>query len=177
VRVALHDLSTEECLEQLASGKIDVALTVRPCPSQGRGLVFEKLASHSTRCAVSVTHPLARQRSVSLAQLKGERFIIYSRKDYPEYYEMLKHTFRPYGFEPRIGEEYDGVTGLIAAVEAGQGVALVTESLACLGGLRLKLLKIKPELTPVVMGAVMPREASEFARAFVEAARKAAKLG
>ena len=175
VRVALHDLSTEESLAWLASGKIDLSLSVRPDPARRRGLTFEKLTVQETRCAVPTTHPLARKNSVSLHDLKGERFIIYSRDDYPEYYEHLKQIFRPLGSEPRVGEEYDGVTGVIAAVEAGQGIALVSESLGCIAGQRLKLLKLKPALVPIVVGAVLPKATSKLAQGFVAAAKQAVK--
>ncbi len=175
VRVALHDLSSEECLAQLHSGKIDIALTVRPETARLRGLVHEKLVSYATRCAVPLSHPFARRREVRLADLKGERFIVYSRDDYPEYFEYLKRIFRPYGFEPRVGEEYDGVTGIIAAVEAGQGISIVSESIACIAGERLRLLKLKPDLGPIAVGALLPKEGSKFAQGFVAAARQAAK--
>jgi DNA-binding transcriptional LysR family regulator len=165
VRVSLHDLSTEECIAQLASGKIDIALTVRPAASRMRGLVFERLAAYPLRCAVPITHPLARKRSVKLSDLERERFIVYE----------LKTLFRPFGFEPRVGEEYDGATGLIAAVEAGQGIAIVTSSLACLAGQRLKLLELQPAKASIYMGALMPKENSKFVEGFVAAARLAAK--
>jgi DNA-binding transcriptional LysR family regulator len=42
---------------------------------------------------------------------------------------------------------------LIAAVEAGGGVALVPESAACLTGPRLKLIPISPAPEPLVVGA------------------------
>jgi DNA-binding transcriptional LysR family regulator len=175
VRVALHDLSTEECIAQLASGKIDIALTVRPKTSRMHGLVFQRLAAYPLRCAVPIFHPLASRRFVKLRDLSTERFIVYSRTDYPEYYEELKILFRPFGFEPRVGEEYDGVTGLIAAVEAGQGIAIVTSSLACLAGQRLKLLALQPAKTSISMGALMPAKSSPFAQDFIAAATEAAR--
>jgi DNA-binding transcriptional LysR family regulator len=150
-------------------------LTVRPAASRMRGLVFERLAAYPLRCAVPITHPLARKRSVKLSDLERERFIVYSREDYPEYFDELKTLFRPFGFEPRVGEEYDGATGLIAAVEAGQGIAIVTSSLACLAGQRLKLLELQPAKASIYMGALMPKENSKFVEGFVAAARLAAK--
>jgi len=175
VRVSLHDLSSEECIQRLAAGKIDLALTVRPSASRMRGLIFENIASHPLCCAVAVSHPLARKKDVSIRELKTERFIVYSREDYPEYYESLKKLFRPFGFEPKVGEEYDGVTGLIAAVEAGQGIAIVPASLACMSGQRLKLLPIKPKLPPFLVGAALMEKAPKLARDFAVAARQASK--
>ncbi len=112
---------------------------------------------------------------MSIRALEKERFIVYSRTDYPEYYAWLKTLCRPYGFEPRIGEEYDGVTGLIAAVEAGQGIAIVPSSLACMSGQRLKLLEIKPGLSPFTVGAAYTEKSSELAKGFISAAKQAVK--
>jgi DNA-binding transcriptional LysR family regulator len=178
VRVSLHDLSSAESVQRLASGKIDLALTVRPfasCMKNLRGLTFAPLATYPIRCAVAVSHPLARKKSVALAELKTERFIVYSRDEYPEYYHELKTLFHPFGFEPRVGEEYEAVTGLIAAVEAGQGIALVSASLVCLTGPRLKLLPLKPHVAPISVGALLMKDASPLAQGFVTAAREAAK--
>ena len=50
VRVALHDLSTEEMLSQIGEKKLQVALTVRPSAKLLRGLNFEELARYA-KCA------------------------------------------------------------------------------------------------------------------------------
>ena len=148
-RVALHDLSTEEMLEQLGGKKLDVALTVRPPAKQLRGLEFVELARYAMCVAVAPKHPLAKRKAVSLGQISREPLIAYSRKDYPEYHEMLGKLFAPVGRRPRIAGEHDGATSLIAAVESGRGLALVPECLACMVGARLKLLPLRPALPPV----------------------------
>jgi len=175
VRVSLHDLSSEECMERLTAGKIDLALTVRSPASRMRGLLFTRLASYPLCCAVTASHRLASRNVVALSELKNERFIVYSREDYPEYYDWLKALFRHFGFEPRIGGEQDGVTGLITAVEAGQGIAIVPSSLSCLTGQRLKLLALKPKSPSFLVGAVLSQNSSKLTHDFVAAAQTAVK--
>lgn len=175
VRVALHDLSSEECIERLIAGKIDIALTVPPPTARMRELIFEKLASYPLCCAVSASHSLAKNKSVALSKLKRERFVVYSRDDYPEYYEFLAKLFRPLDFGLQVTGEYDGVTGLIAAVEAGQGIAIVPSSLACLTGERLRLLPLKPRMTPIIVGAVTTKYRSKFVQGFVTVAMEVSR--
>jgi DNA-binding transcriptional LysR family regulator len=86
----------------------------------------------------------------------------------------LRKIFRPLGFEPHPAEEYDSATSLIAAVEAGRGVALVPSSLRCLAGPRLRLLPLKPAPPPVTVGALALRSASTFVTRFIAASRSAA---
>lgn len=174
VRISLHDLSTEECVQKLAAGKLDVALTVKASGSSMRGLAFERLITYPICCAVAVTHPLAQKRSITLARLRQERLIGYSREEYPEYADWLAFLFQPAPFDPRSVEEYDSATGLIAAVEAGRGVALVSTSMKCLTGPRVKLLPISPALPPLVVGAISTQAPSELVRRFILAVKKVA---
>jgi len=175
VSVSLHDLSTEECVQKLTARKLDVALSVRPSASSMRGLTFEKLVTYPICCAVGVAHPLAKKRSVTIAQLLKERLIAYSREDYPEYYDWISSFFKPHEFNPCQMEEYDSATGLIAAVEAGRGVAMVASSMQCLAGPRLKLLPFSPALPPLVVGALYSPPPGPLAAQFILAVKQAAK--
>ena len=172
VRVALHDLSTEEMLTQLGGDKIQVALTVRPPARQLRGFHYEELARYEIRVAVAPKHPLAKAKSVTLEQVSHEPLIGYSRKDYPEYHAMLDKLFAPVGRKPRIAGEHDGVASLIAAVESGRGFALVPECLRCMVGERLKLIVLEQAPPPIPVGAVWRDEAeSGLAKHFIAAAK------
>ena len=159
VRVALHDLSTEEMLAQVGDKKLHVALTVRPPAKQLRGLQSEELARYAMCVAVAPNHLLAKLKYISLEQISREPLIAYSRKDYPEYHEMLEKLFATVGRRLRIAGEHDGATSLIAAVESGRGLALVPECLACMVGVRLKLLPLRPALPPIPVAAIWRREA------------------
>ncbi len=173
VRVALHDLSTEEMLAQLGDKKLQVALTVRPPGKLLRGLNFEELARYAIGVAVAPGHPLAKLRAISPEQISREPLVAYSRKDYPEYHEMLENLFAPFGRKPRIVGEHDGVSSIIAAVQAGRGIALVPSCVASMVGSRLKLLPVKPVLPAVPVVAIWRRESeTELVKYFIAAARQ-----
>ncbi len=143
VRVALHDLSTEEMLSQLGEKKLQVALTVRPPARLLRGLNVQDLARYAVCVAVAPKHPLAKSKSISLEQISREPLVGYSRKDYPEYHDMLEKLFASVGGKPRIVGEHDGVSSIVAAVESGRGLALVPSCVACMiGGVRKTALKV-----------------------------------
>jgi DNA-binding transcriptional LysR family regulator len=172
VRVALHDLSTEEMLAQLGEKKLQIALTVRPPAKMLRGLDHAELARYEMCVAVAPRHPLAKLKFIALAQIAREPLIAYSRKDYPEYHSMLEKIFAPVGRQPRIAGEHDSVTSLIAAVESGRGVALVPGCVACMVGPRLKLLPLQPALPPIPVVAIWRADAAtELVKKFVVAAK------
>jgi DNA-binding transcriptional LysR family regulator len=176
VRVVLHDLSSEEMIGQLGARKLQVALTVRPPAKMLRGLAFIELARYAMVVAVAPGHPLAKLKAITLPQVAPEPLIGLSRQDYPEYHVETKKLFAAVGLKPNFAEEHEGGTSIIAAVEAGRGIALVPSSLACIVGTRVKLLPLKPALPPIPVGAVWLKEnGSELMKKFIAAAGPATK--
>lgn len=168
VQLKLHDLSSDEMLRGLRDERIHVALLVRPLAKDLRGLVFEELCRYPVCVALAPGHRLARAKRVTLADLAGEPLLAYARRDYPEYHDWLDALFAPTGARPRVVEEHDSATSLIAAVEAGRGLALVLSAFACLAGPRLKLRELHPAPEPFAVGvAHVRRELCPVAKKFV----------
>ena len=175
VRVRLHDLSTEEMLAGLREGKLQIAFVVRLTPALLRGLRFEELARDSICLAVAPKHPLAGRRTVTLAEVAREPLITYTRKDYPDAHEHLAAMFAAIKSKPRIAEEHDSVSSLIAAVEAGNGVAIAPLSLTCTAGPRLKLIPFSPAPAPLVIGAAWVKNGlTAAAERFLKCAKETA---
>jgi LysR family transcriptional regulator, benzoate and cis,cis-muconate-responsive activator of ben and cat genes len=174
VRVVLHDLSTQEMLRGLRDDKIHVALLVEVSKPVLAGLIFEELCRYAVCLAAHPAHPLARARKVSVEQVAKERLVAYCLADYPEYHAWLTDLFSALKRPPQIAEEHEGSTSLIAAVEAGRGVALVQEGFQCLAGPRLKVRPLSPAPSPIVLGVAWRKGAQSAAvDNFVAAARHA----
>jgi LysR family transcriptional regulator, benzoate and cis,cis-muconate-responsive activator of ben and cat genes len=176
-QIHLHDLSTEEILCGLKDRRLDMALLIRPATKMLHGLLFENLQRYAVRVAIPLIHPLAKTRKISLEQLSNERLIAYTKSGYPEYHEMLAKLFAPGKRTPRIAEEHDGASSMIAAVEAGHGVAVVHQGFASLTGSRLKLLPIQPSPAPFTIGILCRQEnQSAIQRQFLAIARLSAQV-
>ena len=174
VRVKLHDLSTEEMLAGLRAEKLQIALLVCPNPAMVRGLHSEELTRIAMCLAVTPKHPFASRRSVKLAELAQSPLIALSRADFPEYHEMLEALFDTCKTKPHIAEEHESISSLMASVEAGNGVAFVPESMACIAGPRLKFTRLSPAPQPLVVVAVWPASGlTAAAEQFLDFARKA----
>jgi len=173
VRVALHDLSSEECLQRIADGKLDLALTVPRRGLRDKSLKFEPLTRYAILCAVGLDHPFAKKRAVTLAEIRQQKLMVYSHEDYPEYRDWLATLFKD--FNPCNTEEYDGVIGLIAAVEAGRGVAFVASSVSCLAGPRLRLIPIRPPLGDITVSVLTQVPPPPLAEKFILALKQALK--
>ncbi len=94
VRVALHDLSTEEMLAGLREGRLQLALMVQPQGAQLRGLRFHEIARYPMCVAFPPGDTPRAQKSVSLARIAAEPLIAYSRADYPEYHACPRRALR-----------------------------------------------------------------------------------
>lgn len=172
VRVQLHDLSTEGMLLGLRKGNLHIALMIKPSSQALGALQFEELRRYAVCVAMHPTHPLAHGRKVRLKAIAQERLIGYSRAEYPEYHDWIDGLFGAQTSRPKISEEHDSATSLIAAVEAGRGIALVQQGFECLSGPRLTLRLVTPSPAPFVAGIVCrPTVTSAAAKAFIESVR------
>ncbi len=168
VKVSLHDLSTEEMLAGLESGKLDLVLTVLPEMKRLGGLFHCRLRDYTLSAALPLHHRLASRKAVQFEDLREEILLGYSRSGYPEYHESLIEYLgcpktRP-GQTP-IQEEHESVTSLMAAVESGRGVALVASCLGKLAGSRIKIRPIIPSKMLITLGAIWKGDLSEGAAA------------
>jgi DNA-binding transcriptional LysR family regulator len=174
VRVTLRDLSTEEMLAALRDRRIHLGLMVRASAAAMRGLIFHPLRSYAVHVAVSPVHPLAHAGRITLEQIAAERIVGYTMADYPEYHAWLERLLgaarKKLGARsPLVAEEHDSATSLIAAVEAGRGIALVPQSFACFAGPRVVLRPITPSPGRIEIGvAHLEEKLGAAAAKFVE---------
>jgi len=172
VRVQLHDMSTQEMLRGLANGTLHVAFLIQVPAKFLSGLVFDEIHRYAVCIAVSPAHPLGRARKIGLEQVANERLVTYTLADYPEYHAWLSDLFAALKRHPKIGEEHDSATSLMASVEAGRGVALVQQGFDCLTGPRLKVRPLAPAPRPFVVGIAYRKGVkSPAVRNFIAAVR------
>ncbi len=174
-QVELHDLSTKEMLSGLEREELDVALSVGQ-PRDAGGLQWTPLVRAPWQLAVNRNHPLARRAQVTPTEVGREPLLVFCQRDYPEYWEIITGWLRGQRQRPRIAGEYDGVDSLLAAVESGLGVALVTVRKArrVPDRVRLKKLSAAPEPLCIAAGYRANRAGDQPLAVFVEELRKAA---
>jgi len=175
-RVELFDLSTKEMLAGLENETLDVALTVRQ-KRGGHGLEWTPLVQVSWQLAVNAQHPLAQRARVAAAEVAREPLLVFCQRDYPEYWSVITGWLREHQQRPAIAGEYDGVDSLLAAVESGLGVAIVTTRTARLvpKRVRLKALTAAPRPIFIAAGHRTSRTNEKPLAVFIEELRLAAQ--
>jgi LysR family transcriptional regulator, benzoate and cis,cis-muconate-responsive activator of ben and cat genes len=175
-RVDLFDLSTKEILAGLENDTLDAGLTVGQ-KRDGHGLKWTPLLRVQWQLAVNHHHPLARLSSVTPADVARQSLLVFCQRDYPEYWDSINVWFREHRQRPTITGEYDGVNSLLAAVESGLGVALVSTSAARLvpERVRLKPISAAPKPLCIAAGHRASRAAEKPLAVFIEELRHAAR--
>jgi DNA-binding transcriptional LysR family regulator len=175
-QVELFDLSTKEMLAGLEDDKLDIALTVRR-ENEARGLKWEPILKATVSLAVNRQNALAHFKRVTPSDVGKHPLVILRRSEYPEYWDMVNGWLSEPRRRPRIVGEYDGADSLMAAVEAGLGVALVSTSIARLYPDRVCLKSLTPTLPPVTIhaGYRTSRNGDKTLMVFVEELRNAAR--
>ena len=175
VRVELLDLSSTEMRTGLDQGSLDVVMTVKPAKLD-EAIHWESLLQEAWCVAMSPNHPLNAKKSIAPAHLDGARMVLFSQQEYPEYWQRVTSWFKGHGMNALIAGEYDGANSLASAIEAGLGVALVVERMACsFPRLSLKPLKPEPEPVCIAAGVAAARRSDVILQVFVEELKRAAK--
>lgn len=107
------------------------------------GLESYKLGDHELVLLVSANHPLAKQDSVDLRQVRGERFITYRYECVIRW--LIDEIFKSLDLKPKIVSETIHDTMIYGSVAADLGVALVPAPLA-MKHYNIKALPIENEI-------------------------------
>lgn len=137
VKVLLHEMSSDEILDGLHNGRLQLAVTAWPSAEYFPDVEFESLKTYPVCAALSASHPLARLKTIPLEKIAVEPLITLNRKNYPDAHSMLEKLFQSLGVKPRIALECDSGSSVITAIEAGRGIALFHPLLKLFAGNRL----------------------------------------
>lgn len=130
VVVTLAELTTEQQLQALETGDLDVGLgrDMRPVP----GLRIERLHREPVVAAMAQDHPLAARASLRLGDLAGWAVVKMPRERARLIDDLLRgipqHSGAAAGAPAAVAQEANQYMTLLALVAAGMGVALVPDS-------------------------------------------------
>ncbi|MCC3446464.1 MAG: LysR family transcriptional regulator [Microcoleus sp. PH2017_25_DOB_D_A] len=127
VKLELHELTTNEQLQRLRFGRIDIGF-VRP-PIEEDGINSEIVFREPLIVALPETHYLADRAVVELRELSAEPFILFPRSLAPGLYDPIVSLCLQEGFSPIAGQEAIQMQTIISLVAAEMGVAIVPASM------------------------------------------------
>jgi DNA-binding transcriptional LysR family regulator len=122
--VSLYDLSSDELINGLRRGRLELAIMVPSIGEQTPGIQVEMLRTYPLCIALTPAHPFARLKSIPLEKVAAQPLIGLRAEDFPEYHRNLSCIFASIGAKPSVVVECDSTNSLLIEVEAGRGITL-----------------------------------------------------
>jgi len=176
--VALFELAPRAQLERLLAGELDAALLGNLEDGERERLRVRRLVRHPLAAVLPAEHPLATKKALALAELAEEPFLSLAESAFPGRRAALARWTAEAGFEPDLAGEHDSLPLLLAAVAAGEGVALLprhAEKLPHAGATFVRLAAPAPE-TELLLVTRRAEPSPALAALGEELARHAAAL-
>jgi DNA-binding transcriptional LysR family regulator len=133
IDLALHEMPSVEQLDALDAHRLDVGILRRPEVPTPAGVAIEPWYRAPLIAAVPQEHPLARRRSLAIADLRDEPLVTYPRDAGIGLYWPILHLCARAGFRPRIAREALEPSVMMGLVSAGIGIAIVPADTRCIG--------------------------------------------
>jgi LysR family hydrogen peroxide-inducible transcriptional activator len=124
-RVTVVEDITPLLLEKLRAGSVDVALVALPLTARGQEFKSFPLIMEKLYAVLPRLHPLARRRTVTLAELRDEPFLLL--RDGHCFRETAVEACKRAHLNPQIVFESGNFTSILSMVNAGLGVSIIPQ--------------------------------------------------
>ena len=176
VQVELVEMAPAMQHQGLLGGAIDIAFTRAVQPAQAALLRSEHFLTEQLYCVMLKNHPLAKRRKISMRELAGERFVLNDRKYSPAVFDKVITLCNEAGFSPRISATATVSSGVLALVEAGEGLAVLPGGSQILSNEELMFVPLSDRSAFIeVVIAWSAQHEGPVLRSFLDLARKKRK--
>lgn len=121
---------TGDIKKQLLSGELDAVVLPLPCMADLAGVEWKEIMRSGFYAIVHKNNALYKRKSLKMAELKDQNFIMWAKKDMPFIYAEEVHACQKAGFTPRIVGEAAKMGDMLAQVALYNGVGLTNRSTA-----------------------------------------------
>lgn len=128
VLLELREMTSHPIERALARRELDAGILHPPVSEES--LTLEPLTAYGFKAMLPKAHKLASARTLCLADIADEPFIMVGRHVGPAIFDRLMSCCLVAGFQPSIAQETDTSLSVLGLVAAGAGVGLVIEPIA-----------------------------------------------
>ncbi|MFC5759973.1 LysR family transcriptional regulator [Rhizobium sp. GCM10022189] len=129
VLLSLTEMNTLGLVQKLERGELD-ATFMRPGLDDPDGIRLKRLPDEPMVVALPASHALARQKTLPLASLAKEPFILFPRLVGLSLYDDVVRACREAGFELTVAQEAPQISSVVNLVAADLGVSIVPASIS-----------------------------------------------
>ncbi|MBW9052018.1 LysR family transcriptional regulator [Rhizobium mesosinicum] len=129
VQLSLTEMNTLGLMQKLERGEVDAAF-MRPGLDDPDGVRLKRLPDEAMVVALPASHPLAKRKTLALALLAIEPFILFPRLVGLSLYDDVVRACREAGFELTVAQEAPQISSVVNLVAADLGVSIVPASIS-----------------------------------------------
>jgi len=170
VKLSLFEMSARFQMEALVNNEIDIAFTRELDPQFTPILASELLFTEPLVAVLPRDHPLA-GAPVKLSDLAAEQFVLIEREAWPMLFDSIITLCSSAGFSPQIANTAARWPAVLALVEAGEGVGLVTAGVERFQFSGVSFSQLTPKTFIGVALAWRTQENSSMVKAFLALVR------
>jgi DNA-binding transcriptional LysR family regulator len=127
VQVSVVEMASAMLHQALQAGAIDIAFTRIVQPAHAHLLRSEPFQTEPFYAVMPRNHRLAKQPSILMRELTDEHFVLNDRRYSPAVFDKAIALCAEAGFSPKIAATGSVSSGVIALVEAGEGVSVLPQ--------------------------------------------------
>ena len=160
LQLELSEVPSDPLVERVRARGVDLGFVRSTTGRAPAGLAGQLFRRDRYAVAIPLRHRLARQSTLTLADLDDQPLLFFPRTLLPALYDAWLATFARAGVRPRLGQEIQTVQTEQALVACGMALALVPASF---GRERRSDVVVRPltgDTPPVELWAVWPPEAA-----------------
>lgn len=170
VKLSLFEMSAKLQMDALINNEIDIAFTRELDPQFTPALASELLFEEPVVAVLPRDHLLA-GRPVKLNDLAAEQFVLIERDAWPTLFDSIITLCSSAGFSPRIANTAARWPAVLALVEAGEGIGLVTAGVERFRFSGVSFCQLTPTTPIGVALAWRTQEKSSIVKAFLTLVR------
>lgn len=171
ITVQLQESSQDKIENMLLKDEIDIGIAFDE--SDSPNITAETLLTEKLTLVVATNHPLAKRHSVVLDELKGENFVLLSRKFATRV--QIDHHFRQVGLHFQVHMEVDSINAIIAIIRRTSLLTIIPGNIPSLDDGLVAIPLPDPQLTRTAI--LMRRQdawQSTAVKAFIQVAKDVA---
>ena len=159
-RVNPHPSDPGQMVEDLRSGKIDVALIGYICPEVHKEFDAFFLSKIPTSLVVAAHHPIARKPAMDLEELSMFPLVSLESKHFPGRHEFITQTLKEKGIPPKSIRRVDSLLSVLANIANSDGFSMMPTEVESVATQHVKFLQLDTWDIEVDFHALVRRDES-----------------
>jgi len=157
VAFRFYELNHQEQLNMLQQCLLDIALVSLPCNLSQYNFDSCIIMNLKAHAAVPQTHKLAKKKSIKLRELRNDSFVGFVEDLFPARNKLIQKACQLAGFEPKLLAEANGFVAMLAMINAGVGVSVLSKLIAEDPNRGVVFLDIEEDIAPIEYACVFRR--------------------